>query len=139
MFDFGLRRSQLGNGVRMLRLEPFSSRSGSLEGLLRGVLHIWVRNKVYHRSTMFFRLCLRLVDAPQCRYSLHSVVENCSMVLTGARGFFLSMQFWAVVFVSSSAVIWIAWCCSFLDRGINAVGRSLLFIQQSLVLNAALC
>ena len=43
MFDFGFRCSQLGKDVWVLRIEWFSGRSGALEGLLRGVLHVCVR------------------------------------------------------------------------------------------------
>ena len=53
-------------GFWMLRIELFCGRSVAFEGLLRGVLHLCVLNKVCHRSTMFFdfdRRSLMLVSA----------------------------------------------------------------------------
>ena len=83
MFDFGHRCSQLGNDIWMVRIESFSGRSGALEGLLRGVLHICVRNKAYHRSTMFFhfdRGSLMLVSAVIFWTVLLRTAQRCSLV-----------------------------------------------------------
>ena len=92
----------------MLRVEWFSVRSGDPEGRLRGVLHICGAEQSISSFHNVFPLSSRLFDAPQCRHVLDSDVEIGSTVLIGATGLFLSMQFWAVLFVSSFAVIGIA-------------------------------
>ena len=83
MFDFGHRCSQLCNDVWMLRIEQFSGRSGAPERLLRGALHICVRNKAYHRSTMFFhfdRGSLMLLIAAIFWTVLLRTAQRCSLV-----------------------------------------------------------
>mgnify|MGYP007022716948 CR=1 FL=1 len=67
----------------MLRIEQFSDRSDALEGLLRGGLHICVRNKAYHRSTMFFhfdRGSLMLLSAAIFWTVLLRTAQRCSLV-----------------------------------------------------------
>ena len=135
MFDFGHRCLQLCNDVWMLRIEQFSGRSGAPEGP-RCFAHLCAEQSMpsFHNV---FRLLSRLVDARQCCYILDSVVENCSTVLTGARGFFLSMQFGAALFISILVVIGIAQCCVIMDRGDQC--RWALAVVYSAIFGAQRC